>query len=124
MNTKSSNKAILSSFIIVIILAITFLAIFLFKFEFTKKIACLVHNENNFTYLIVDEKINDFLQQTKGTVKKAKLEFNQKTYSITCVKIKQFNDQFIYETNINLDLTSTNIGYFLVTNLNYYEFIN
>lgn len=81
-------------------------------------------NENNFTYLIVDKKIDDYLNTINGKQKKTKLEFQNKTYNLICQKLKPYNDQYIYETNLDLKLTSNNIAYFVVNNLDIKNFLS
>lgn len=80
--------------------------------------------ENNITYLVVDKKIHQYLQQ-KNTVKnKSYLEFEQKTHGFICKKIKEYNNQYIYETDLELNLERSNIAYFLVNNLSFFNFLN
>lgn len=80
--------------------------------------------DNNITYLVVDKKIHQYLQQ-KNTVKnKSYLEFEHKTHDFLCKKIKEYNNQYIYETTLELNLERSNIAYFLVNNLSFFNFLN
>lgn len=124
MIIKYNNRSLLAIFISLVLLAIVFLILFCTNFKFTKKLACLVMNENNFTYLIVDKKIDDYLNTINGKQKKTKLEFQNKTYNLICQKLKPYNDQYIYETNLDLKLTSNNIAYFVVNNLDIKNFLS
>lgn len=123
MTIKYNSKTIISLFSTLIFLATTFLFLFSLNFKFTKKLSCVIFNESNFTYLLVDEKIDKYLSTISGTQKKTKLEFESKNYNLICQKLKKYNDQYIYETNLDLNITSNNIAYFLVNNLTFKNFI-
>lgn len=124
MTIKYNTRTLLALFITLVTLAIVFLILFCINFKFTKKLPCLVINENNFTYLIVDKKVDDYLNTFTGKQKKVKLEFEKKIYNLICQKLKPYNDQYIYETNLDLKLTSNNIAYFYVNNLNIKNFLS
>lgn len=123
MTIKYNSKTIISLFSTLIFLATTFLFLFSLNFKFTKKLSCVIFNESNFTYLLVDEKIDKYLSTISGTQKKTKLEFESKNYNLICQKLKKYNDQYIYETNLDLNITSNNIAYFLINNLTFKNFI-
>lgn len=124
MTTKSNHKSVIISFVAIISLAIVFIVLFFCNFKFTKKLSCLLMQENNLTYLVVDKNIHQYLQQ-KNTVKnQSYLEFEQKTYSFLCIKIKEYNNQYVYETNLEINLDRSNIAYFLVNNLSFFNFLN
>lgn len=124
MTTKSNHKSVIISFVAIISLAIVFIGLFFCNFKFTKRLPGLLMQENNITYLVVDKKIHQYLQQ-KNTIKnKSYLEFEQKTYSFLCIKIKEYNNQYIYETNLEINLERSNIAYFLVNNLSFFNFLN
>lgn len=80
--------------------------------------------ENNITYLVVDKKIHQYLQQKNPVKNKSYLEFEHKTYDFICKKIKEYNNQYIYETNLEINLERSNIAYFLVNNLSFFNFLN
>lgn len=124
MTIKYNTRTLLALFITLVTLAIVFLTLFCINFKFTKKLPCLVINENNFTYLIVDKKVDNYLNTFTGKQKKVKLEFEKKTYNLICQKLKPYNDQYIYETNLDLKLTSNNIAYFYVNNLSIKNFLS
>lgn len=124
MTIKYNTRTLLALFITLVTLAIVFLTLFCINFKFTKKLPCLVINENNFTYLIVDKKVDNYLNTFTGKQKKVKLEFEKKTYNLICQKLKPYNDQYIYETNLDLKLTSNNIAYFYVKNLSIKNFLS
>lgn len=124
MTIKYNTRTFLALFITLVTLAIVFLTLFCINFKFTKKLPCLVINENNFTYLIVDKKVDNYLNTFTGKQKKVKLEFEKKTYNLICQKLKPYNDQYIYETNLDLKLTSNNIAYFYVNNLSIKNFLS
>lgn len=74
--------------------------------------------------MIVDKKVDNYLNTFTGKQKKVKLEFEKKTYNLICQKLKPYNDQYIYETNLDLKLTSNNIAYFYVNNLSIKNFLS
>lgn len=124
MTIKYNTRTLLALFITLVTLAIVFLTLFCINFKFTKKLPCLVINENNFTYLIVDKKVDNYLNTFTGKQKKVKLEFEKKIYNLICQKLKPYNDQYIYETNLDLKLTSNNIAYFYINNLSIKNFLS
>ena len=124
MTIKYNSRTLLALFVTLVTLAIVFLILFCINFKFAKRLPCLVINENNFTYLIVDKKIDNYLNTFTGKQKKVKLEFEKKTYNLICQKLKPYNDQYIYETNLDLKLTSNNIAYFYVNNLSIKNFLS
>lgn len=123
MITTSKHKSWIQILLLMTILSIIFIFLFLSSFKFTKKISCLIQSDEIFTYLFVNDKINEQLKKEQS--KTTTIEFNNKNYKIKYQYIKKFNDSFVYGIeNLTFKTETTNIGYFVVSNLSFWEYIN
>lgn len=123
MITKFKNNNLIKIIILLLIFSITLGLIFIFNFSFSKKISCIIFQDNLSTYLVVNKQINNYLKKQN---KKAILEFENKKYNIIYSYIKKYNDFYLYEIltiNTNINLSKSNIGYFYISNLSFWDYL-
>ena len=77
--------------------------------------SCSLINDNNITYILANNDISNYLDENKNLT--LNLEFKNEQYPFVFSKCKIYNDVAIYETNLDLDLSNSNIGYLNINNL-------
>ena len=123
MITSSNKRNFTLLIILFLVLSVVFFLIFIFNFRFSKRISCNLLNDNNITYILADNKISNYLDRNKNS-NYLDLEFEKKKYKFVFSKCKTYNDTIIYETNLDLNLTNSNIGYLTINNLLFFDYFN
>lgn len=123
MTTKFKNNNLIKVVVLLLLFSISLGLIFLITFKFTKKISCIILKDNIGTYLAVDAKTNNYLkEQNKQTI----LEFENKKYKIIYSYVKKYNDIYLYEMQTiksDINISKSNIGYFYVNNLSFWDYL-
>ena len=106
---------------IILFLTIAMTLSFVFCLKFDKKYTCKIQSIYNDEYLVTNKKVAQYLNQTK---KQQVIEYKKIRYYFQYKFYKKIDENYLFITNLNIDLSNGTDCYILIENVNLFELIN